>query len=317
MPPEILVMEFEQTGDLVVYEQAIRQESPEVVVHVAASEEEALRFCGNVEIVAIKAHDLSPALVSALPRLEWVQSLTTGTDHLRTLSLPPGCVVTSTRGMHGPQMAELAFLHMLALARDFPSMYRNQQAKRWVRWPQPLLLGKTAVIVGVGAISEALAVRCKAFGMRVVGVSGSRTKADGFDIIEPRERLVSAASIADFLIVLAPYTPENHHLIDARVLGAMPPQAMLINIARGKVIDESAMIAALQEGRIQGAGLDVFEVEPLAENNPLWRMDRVIVTPRIGGMSDIFAKQAAAILTDNLKIFLSGRREAMHNIVRI
>lgn len=316
MRAEILVLEVEQPDDLAIYVRAVEQECPDVLVRAASSHDEALRQCSTASIVAAKAHDVSAALVGAMPGLKWIQALTTGTDHLATLALPADCIVTSTRGMHGPQMAELAFLHMLASARDFPRMYRNQQAARWERWPQRLLMGRTIVIVGVGAISEALAVRCKAFGMRVIGVSSHRAQAAGVDKIEPRDRLASAAAQADFLVVLAPYTQENHHMIDASIIGALPPDATLINIARGMVVDEQALIAALQEGRIRGAGLDVFETEPLPRESPLWSSNRVTISPRIGGMSDIFAQQAAAILIENLTLFLAGSPGSMRNIVR-
>jgi phosphoglycerate dehydrogenase-like enzyme len=317
MNTEILLFEVEQPDDLAVYAEAIGREHPGVVVLAAGSVEEALRQCPAAEILAAKAHDISAEIIASMPALKWIQALTTGTDHLATLDLPSDCIVTSTRGMHGPQMAELAFLYMLALTRDFPRMYRNQQAAHWERWPQRLLFNKTAVVVGVGAISEALAVRCKAFGMRVLGVSSHRTQAAGFDAIEPRARLESLASEADFLIVLVPYTPETHHMIDASVIGALPPHAALINIARGKVVDEQALIAALGANRLRGVGLDVFETEPLPKESPLWSSSRSIITPRIGGMSDIFAQQAAAVLVENLTLFLKGARESMRNLVQL
>ncbi len=212
-------------------------------------------------------------------------------------------------------MSELIFLHMLALLRDFPRMLRNQAAGRWERWPQPLLWRKTAVIVGVGAISEALAPRCKAFGMSVYGVSHSPRVPDGFDGVLPRGELVKAAALADFLILVVPFSPETDNLIDARVIGAMRPHSFLINVARGGVLDEQAVVQALREKRIAGAALDVFREQPLPPGHPLWSEERVLISPLLGGMSDVYLEQAYPIVRENLGHFLAGHPEQMINQV--
>jgi D-2-hydroxyacid dehydrogenase (NADP+) len=249
-------------------------------------------------------------------RLRWIQSLTTGTDSiLRLASLRAEVTLTSTRGMHGPQMSELVFLQMLALLRDFPRMQRNQAAHAWNRWPQPLLWGKTAVIVGVGAIAEVLAPRCKAFGMTVCGVSGAARKPEGFDEVFGRDQLQRASALADFLVLIVPYTPQTEKLIDAAVIAAMKPSAYLINVARGGVLDEHALLGALRERRLAGAALDVFRETPLPPDHPLWQEERVIITPHIGGMSTIYLDQAYPIVRENLRRFLAGEIRAMTNIV--
>lgn len=286
-----------------------------VRVIAAGNAEEAAARGGEADILAVLAPYATQAMINAMPRLRWIQALTTGTDQLERLHLPAGIHITSARGVHGPQMAELAFLHMIALLRDFAAMLENQAHAHWARWPQRLLFGKTAVLVGVGSISEELARRCAAFGMRVVGVSSGRSQAPGFDRIVPRDSLPEAAADADFLIVLAPYTPATHHMIDATTLQAMQPHAFLINLARGSVVDEAALIEALERKRIAGAGLDVFEAEPLPVTSPLWSMRNVIITPHIGGMSDIYAAQVAPLLIDNLRHYLAGNAHAMRNLV--
>jgi phosphoglycerate dehydrogenase-like enzyme len=249
-------------------------------------------------------------------RLRWIQSLTAGTELIVKLSaLRPEVTLTSASGMHGPQMSELVFLDMLALLRDFPRMQRNQAAGLWDRWPQPLLWGKTVVIVGVGAVAEALAPRCKAFGMTVVGISESARKPDGFDEIIGRKELRRGAALADFLVLVVPHTPKTENLIDAAVLAAMKPSAYLINVARGGVLDEGALRAALHERRLAGAALDVFRERTLPPGHPLWLEDRVIITPHIGGMSDIYLDQAYPIVRDNLRLFLAGELGLMKNIV--
>lgn len=256
------------------------------------------------------------SLLEAAPQLRWIQSLTTGTDAILKLhKLRKNVIVTSTRGMHGPQMSELVFLQMLALLRDYPRILRNQSASRWERWPQPLLWHKTAVIVGVGAVSEALAPRCKAFGMSVYGVSNSPRVLEGFDGMFARGQIEEAARLADFLILLVPYSQETENMIDARVIGAMKPSAFLINVARGGVLDENALLAALRERRVAGAALDVFRTQPPPPESPLWREARVLITPLLGGMSDVYLEQAYPIVRHNLERFLSGRLDEMINQV--
>jgi phosphoglycerate dehydrogenase-like enzyme len=195
-------------------------------------------------------------------------------------------------------------------------MMENQKHRKWERWPQRLLLGKTAALVGVGAISEEIAIRCQAFGMNTIGVSESRANARGFDRILPRSRLVEAAGESDFLIAVVPYARETHHLINGHVFSAMRKSSVFINIARGDVVDEAALIHHLQNGKIAGAGLDVYAEEPPAPDNPLWDMANVIMTPRIGGMSDIYAQQALPLLIENMHAYLEGRPEDIRNIVR-
>src|SRR5262245_5980485 len=277
---------------------------------------EALARCGDCEILVIRTDEIFPGLVAAMPQLRLIQALTTGVDHIAALpNLPPNMLVAAARGFHGPQMSELAFLFMLAFARKFPAVLENQKQHRWDRREQRLLAGRTVVIVGVGRIAEELAKRCQVFGMTVIGVS-ARASAPGFDAIYPRARLAEAAGKADFLIVLAPLTKENHHLIDAVVLDAMRPEGVVINIARGGVVDEKALQAALAAGRIAGAGLDVFQQEPLAPESPLWDTPNIMITSHVGGMSEDYAEQVMPLLIDNLHAFVDGKPERMSFIVK-
>jgi D-2-hydroxyacid dehydrogenase (NADP+) len=298
------------------YARRVREAFPAVAVQTAKTSAEALGCCHDAAVVVGLAHEISDDLVGAMPGLRWVAALTTGTDHLDTLrNLKPDVIVTSGRGIHGPQMAELAFYYMIGLSRDVRGMMANQDAQRWERWPQRLLLGKTIVVVGIGAISEDLAERCRAFGMTTLGVSSARSDARGFDRVLPRDQLLAAAAEADFLVALVPYGPETHAMIGDAVFTAMKPAAFFINIARGKVVDEAALIRHLRSGSIAGAGLDVYEIEPPVPENPLWKMPNVIMTPRIGGMSDTYADQALPLLLANIESFLASRPGDMRNIV--
>jgi phosphoglycerate dehydrogenase-like enzyme len=313
--PSILIVETEHPADIDHFKAAIAAELPAVQVHAARTAIEAAGWRGNASVVVGKAHTLPAELLRALPQLEWVQALTTGVDHVLGMNLPPHVAITSARGVHGPQMSELCFMLMLNLLRDFPRMSRNQAESTWRRWPQRLLKGKTIAIVGVGAISLELAARCQVFGMQVLGISDSQPTASGFNALFPRTQLQAVAARADFLVALVPYTAATHHLISAEVLAAMRPDAYFINIARGPVVDEAALIDALRAGRIAGAGLDVFATEPLPASSPLWSLPNLIITPHIGGMSDDYAEQLTPLLLHNLRCYVQGDLAGMWNRV--
>jgi len=255
---------------------------------------------------------VSPALLARMPMLEWLQTLTAGVDPLAGLDLG-GIALSSMAGVQGPQMAELAFLYMLAFTRDLRGILARQAAARWLPAPQPLLAGAHVVIVGVGRIAEALARRCQAFEMRVTGVSGSRSTAPGFDRIAPLRDLAAVAASADFLVVLAPYSPATHHLVSRAVIAALPSTAVLINIARGAVVDQDALVEALAAARIGGAGLDVFAEEPLPPEHALWRLPNVILTPHIGGWSTRFVEQVAPVIAENIRRWFGAPRRALVN----
>lgn len=286
---------------------------------VTEPEEVARQGAGAAVLVAL-APAVSGDMVAAMPRLEWVQALTTGVDNLLTMpELAPHVAITNCRGIHGPQMSELAMLLMLALARRFPRIVHNQASAIWERWPQPLLAGKTICIVGLGAIAEELARRCAPFQMRVTGVSDGRSRVDGFAAVYRRADITRAVADADFVVVVVPYSAATHHLVGADVLAAMRPDAFLINLSRGGCVDEQALLAALAADGIAGAGLDVFNTEPLPATSPLWRLPNVIVTPHIGGMSDTYHEQALPLVAANLDAYarqgaagLAGRIERDH-----
>ena len=308
-PLEIVVV----TKDVPTLVGGILRECPELIIHSGEDAAGLLGKASNARVLIGLAQTITPDLISAAPKIEWIQALTTGIDPLLKLKLPGNVVVTSARGVHGPQMSELAFMQMLALARGLPRMLKNQQNRQWERWPQKLLYGKTVVIVGVGAISEALAVRCQAFGMRVVGISDARLHGQGFDEIKPRAALIEAAGITDFLIVLAAATRETRQMINGAVLDALRKDAFFINVSRGSLVDEQALVKRLEARSIAGAALDVFETEPLPAESPLWQLDNVLITPHIGGMSDSYGDQLLPLVAHNLKLFAAGRIDEMRN----
>ena len=196
-------------------------------------------------------------------------------------------------------------------ARDFRRIERQREAKRWERYPGALLDGKTVGILGVGAIAEGLAPRCKAFGMRVVGISRTSRPIAGFDTIYTRAEIVQAAAELDYFVLLLPLEADTRNIVNDAVLSAMKPTAYLINLARGGVLDEDALIRALNGKKIAGAALDALATEPLPADSPLWTMPNVIITPHIGGFSDNYRARRRPPVRAEPAHFMAGLPDKM------
>ena len=287
-------------------------------MNAAATIEEGRRFAPQAEVMYGMPRAFDEQIVGSAARLKWIQAGTAGTDVLmRIKALKPDTLITSTRGMHGPQMAEMALLHMLALGRRLPKCIDNQRRHVWDRpHEQRRLFGKTVVIVGIGQSGSYLGILCRALGMHVVGVSETVREVEGFDRVVPRARLIEAAREAHFVVLVLPYDKTTHHIVNAEVLNAMRPDAFLVNIARGNVVDEAALIGALRSGRIAGAGLDVASKEPLPAESPLWELENVIITPHAAGECEEYGDLAMEIFHRNLRCYLEGRVSDMENLVR-
>ena len=249
--------------------------------------------------------------------LRWVQALGTGLDGITDQpALRDSVTVTSLHGVHGPPVSEAALAAMLALSRDIPRFVRQQKDRHWGRWPARLLHEKTVGILGIGVIAEALAPKCKAMGMTVVGITSAPRQVAGFDRVHPVGELLQVLPTLDHFVLLTPYSPATHHMIDAKVFAAMKPSSYLINLARGGVVDEDALVAALRNKQIAGAALDVFQVEPLPADHPLWTFDNVIISTHQGGFCDTYVDLAMPILEHNMRCFLKGDLRGMVNVAR-
>jgi D-2-hydroxyacid dehydrogenase (NADP+) len=259
---------------------------------------------------------LSPKVLQDAARLKWVQALGTGVDNLTDQdALRKDVIVTNIHGIHGPPVSEAALGAMLALARDLPRAVRLQDEKKWFRFPAQLLHNKTVGIFGVGVIAEALAPKCKAFGMRVIGVSSAPRPAPGFDEMRSRDELLDVVGDFDFFVLLTPLTEKTRSSVNAAVFAAMKPSSFLINLARGGVVDEQALVEALKEKRIAGAALDVFSQEPLPPDHPFWSMHNVIITTHQGGFCDVYVDFALPVIEKNMEHFLKGDTGGMINVV--
>ena len=285
-------------------------------VLLARGPEEAAAAMREAEILLAFSPSITPPLIADAHRLRWIQLLGSGYDGvLEAVSARPGLLVTSGRGAQAAPVSEAALALMLALGRDLPRVVRNQDERRWERRPARLLKGGTAVIVGIGAIAEALGPKCKALGMEVVGISSAPRPVTGFDAVLPFSDLTLALGRADYVVVLTPLKETTRRLIDRAAMAAMKPGAFLVNVARGPVVDEAALTDALREGRIAGAALDVFEEEPLPSSSPLWTAPGTIVSPHVAGLNRSYAEELLPIIAENLGRYFAGDFAGMQNVI--
>lgn len=296
------------------YKSNIQEAFPDLEIEAAVDENSAEQFIQQAQIlIAIKASD---ELIRGAENLQWIQSLISGTDFFTKLpSLNKEVLVTSSRGIHGPQMAETTCLLMLALNRDLPANISNQKRKQWHRWPTKLLLQKEVGILGVGTIGTELARICKSFGMMVHGLTTSGREIECVDHPYDSAGLNQLIARVDYLVNILPATNDTRKVIGAEQFSAMKKSAFYISVGRGDTVDEEALIQALQGGEIAGAGLDVFAEEPLPVDSPLWDMKNVIITPHIGGMSDIYPDQVLPNIKENISRYLAGERKDLLNYI--
>ncbi len=298
------------------YRDRLKARFPELSITVVDHHSKAVSHIAEADALITFAPMLSPKVLETAARLKWVQALGTGTDNLTDQpSLRKDIVVTNIHGIHGPPVSEAALGAMLALARDLPRAVRAQDERQWRRFPAQLLHNKTVGIFGVGVIAEALAPKCKAFGMQVVGLSSSPRTVAGFDRMVPSDRLSAVAGEFDFLVLLTPLTEKTRGSVGAAVFAAMKPTSFLVNLARGGVVDEPELVEALQSKRIAGAALDVFTEEPLPADHPFWSMHNVIITTHQGGFCDVYVDFALPTIEANMAKFLAGDLGGMINVV--
>ena len=241
------------------------------------------------------------------PRVRWIQSSSSGIgEWVRRLGLVDDPVmVTNAAGMHATPLAEYAIFAMLYFAKRWPRMVAEQRAHHWERCAIDTLDGKTLGIIGLGQVGRTVARLARPFGMRVIGIRRSGADSGVDEVFRP-EQLAEVLERSDYLVLSVPHTAETVGLLGARELARMKPGAVLINIARGSVLDEPALIESLRSGRLGGAALDVVSGEPLAPDSPLWDLPNVVITPH--SMSTAFTENEWLIdlFCDNLRRYLDG-----------
>jgi D-2-hydroxyacid dehydrogenase (NADP+) len=299
-----------------MYRDRLRAEFPALHFALFHKAAEVTGDLSDIDVMIMFGIEVRDFMLSGAPRLQWIQSLATGVDHfLRCRSLKPDVLITSGRGIHGPPMREQVVYLMMAASRDAVRQVGDMKAHFWERRLWSTLHGKTAAIVGIGVVGIAIAELLKAFGMRVVGVTRTPRDVACFDQMVPTDRLVDAARDADYLINVLPASEDNIAIFDARIFSAMKPTAYYISAGRGQTVDDAALLAALRERRIAGAGLEVFQTEPLPADSPFWDLPNVFITPHIGGYVVEYEDFILPLVVDNMRLFLAGRHSEMQNIV--
>jgi phosphoglycerate dehydrogenase-like enzyme len=252
----------------------------------------------------------------AATTLRWVYSITAAVDQFLYPELISSEIAISNAGsVHGPVVAEHAIAMALALAKRLPSAVRYQERRKWAMeaiWneqPRPReVRGATLLVIGLGSIGAEVAQMAAALKMHVIGVREHPERGTaGANEVVGYEALESAIGQADFVVLAAPLTPRTRHLIDARRLQLFKPTAFLINVSRGALVDEAALVKALRERKIAGAALDVFEEEPLSRWSPLWKMPQVLITPHTAFLTENVWRRHYEVFTANLKRYMAGQ----------
>jgi phosphoglycerate dehydrogenase-like enzyme len=286
----------------------------------------------KTEILYGWSHTITQA--QAFPALKWVQSHSAGIDYIHdTPTWHSAVKITSLNGIHATPIAEHALAMMLSFRWRLSTMFRIKREGTWPkdRWDLfsgAELRGRTLAIVGYGAIGREVGRLANAFGVRVLAVnrSGKRQPDRGYrepgtgdpkavipDAVYPVTALPELLPECDYVVLLTPLTPETHHLFNDKTLSLMNPGAILINLGRGSLIDEAALVESLQHNQLAGAALDVFETEPLPDSSLLWQLDNVIISPHVSGFSPLYDERASRLFAENLRRYLTG--EPLFNLV--
>ncbi|QTH42685.1 D-2-hydroxyacid dehydrogenase [Cohnella sp. LGH] len=276
---------------------------------VGGAEADGLSRLREAEIVCGWKPEAAERCLAEGARLRWLQVWGAGVDKLPLDRLDrAGVTVTTASGVHPNPVSETAFAMMLSFSRGLHTAVRNQVRSAWQSAGSlSEIHGKTLGIVGVGVIGLEMAKLAKAFGMRVMGIRRSGETAENVDWMCDIGGLNELLRASDYVVAVMPLTGETRHMFGRDQFAAMKRTAYFINVSRGGTTDTEALVAALREGEIAGAGLDVFEQEPLPSGHPLWAMNNVIVTPHNGGVTDRYEERATDIFLANLDAYLQGR----------
>lgn len=255
------------------------------------------------------------------PNLKWIQTTSTGVgQHVRQLGIQKSDIlITTPRGVHAGPLSEFVFLALLSHVKRLPHLQAEQKAHRWERFCGDELEGKTLAVVGLGTLGSRVAAVGRCFGMRVVGLaragSGRTAEELGIDHLFPHDKLHDMLPETDALVLSVPHTPDTEGMIDEGALAVLKPGALLVNIARGQVIDHDALIRHLQSGRIAFAALDPFAVEPLEPNSPLWDLPNVLISPHSASTVEGENRKITDIFCHNLRCWVEGRPDHMQNVL--
>ena len=255
-------------------------------------------------------------LARVAPKLRLIHVIGAGVEHLCPMDwVPPGVTVANNRGAHADKAGEYGLMAILMLHNRLPALIGNQRRAHWESLYSTPIGGRTLLVVGTGSIGAAVAHRCRALGMRVLGVSRHGRPLDAVDETHTTDRLDDVLPRADFVFVAVPLTPETHNLLDARRQALMKPGAGLVNVGRAATVEYDALVANLRSGRLSGAVLDVFDPEPLPPGSSLWNAPNLVVTPHVSADDgDSYVALTLELVFQNLERLLDGR--PLVNVVR-
>jgi phosphoglycerate dehydrogenase-like enzyme len=276
---------------------------PDLAITAATNPSEASARAGEFDL-AFGEPSLLRALVSSMTRLRWLQSTWAGVEPLLDPRLPRGYTLTNARGVFGGLMAEYVFAYALAHERLLLDKYRSQLARRWDPAPPGSLRGRQIGLLGVGTIGAALARTAKHFGMRVKGYTRASEDCADMDAYYHGDRLRDFAADLDYVVCVMPATAATRRLVDDGFLRALPARAVFINPGRGGVVDEPALAAALRDGRLGGAVLDVFNDEPLPPDHVFWSTPNLLITSHTAALS--VPEDIAPLFIENYRRLLRG-----------
>jgi phosphoglycerate dehydrogenase-like enzyme len=288
---------------------------PELDLQVAWSANEMAEAIPGASILLLNNRICTPELGEVIRKkgsgVRWIQFISSGIELGWEMGLPDGVPVTNAAGVKGTVIGEHVMTMLLALARRVPDFVEARKRREWIRtqihsqmWSAE---GKTLVVIGMGSIGQEVARKAKAFDLHVVGVSRSGQAGSNFDEVLPRTELHRALARADAVVISIPSDVDTYHFIGEDEFAAMKPTAFLVNVARGEIVDEKALIKALKRRQIAGAALDVTDPEPPVEDSPLWTLDNVLISPHVSGGGSTGYERFRALFADNLGRFQAGK----------
>jgi phosphoglycerate dehydrogenase-like enzyme len=289
----------------------IRDAHSEIDLHLAADRMDLIDQA--VDATVLIEHGLPDELLDRTETLQWIQSLSAGTNRYDKERLDDeGIALTTVSGAHAPAIAQQTIGYLLMFERNLLQGLRQADHREWRRYQAGELTGRTVGIIGVGAIGSRVAELCASLGMDVLGLRNSSEKSDEHvDEMFGQAGLHTLLGRADYVVLACPLTSETEHLIDADALSTMRNGTKLINVARGQIVDQDALVANLQAGDLHGAALDVVDPEPLPNNSPLWDLSNVIITPHNAGGSQHFPERCAEIFLQYYEMFLSNGSKSL------
>lgn len=298
------------------YRDALADECPELRFATLTPAQEDDALIEQCEVVIAFPTGLPARMFARAKKLRWYQALSAGVDRvMRDPDRPADIWLTSASGIHGPFLGEMAAWSMLSLLRQARQLHDNQNAAIWHRIEGELLKGKTALVVGTGASGTEIRRICSAFGMRVLAASSAPRELPYSERCVGLQEIPAVLPSVDFLVLATPLNEQTRNLIDAATFARMKPESFLVNLSRGGIVDEDALLVALDQDKLAAAALDVFSQEPLPADHPLWRHPKVTVTPHVAGYVKEYARETLPLLRHNLQAYCDGASERMRNIV--